>query len=341
MRAVAGGVTTIQVLPGSSNLIGGRSFVAKLKPAATAREMRFPGAPQGLKMACGENPKMTFGGKGRFPLTRMGNVQGYREAFQKAAEYRRKLEKYQRDLQFWKEQVERKKGGEERKDKPGDPPDPPERNFNLETLAKVLNGEILVQMHCYRADELGLMLDLAREFGFKVRAFHHALESYKIRKRLAEEQVASVTFVDWWGYKMEAFDGVPQNLAMLAQAGARATLHSDSPYEIRHLNQEAAKGRAAGKKVGIEVSENEALRWVTAHPAWVLGVDDRVGTLEKGKMADVVIWDGHPFSVYTRARQVFIDGELVFDRDSAQWPVSDFDLGFNQPGEWSKKGGKR
>jgi imidazolonepropionase-like amidohydrolase len=333
-RALSGGITTIQVLPGSANLIGGRSFVAKLKPAESARDMRFPGAPRGLKMACGENPKLTHGGKGRAPSSRMGNIAGTRAEFQRALEYRRKWKKYERDLAFWESRRGKRK-------EPADPPDPPPRDLGLETLVEVLDGKILVQMHCYRADELTLMMDVAREFGFRIRAFHHALEAYKVRHRLAAEEVASVTFVDWWGYKMEAFDGVPQNLALLAQAGARGTLHSDSAIEIRHLNQEAAKAMTAGRRLGVRVSEDDALRWVTAHPAWVLGVDDRVGTIEAGKMADVVLWDGHPFSVYTKANKVFIDGELVFDREAATWPVSDFELGVNRPGSWRKKGGRR
>ena len=319
-RAVAGGVTTVQVLPGSANLIGGRTFVAKLKPAISARLMRFPGAPQGLKMACGENPKRVYGERGG-PHTRMGNVAGYRAAFQRAREYRRAWQIYQRDLDHW-----RAVDGKDEEEQPVDPPAPPPRDFGLETLVKVLDGTMAVHNHCYRADEMHIMLDLAEEFGFTIRSFHHALEAYKLADRLAASGVASSTWADWWGFKMEAFDGVPQNAALLTAAGARAVIHSDSAADLRHLNQEAAKARVAGRKVGIEISEDQALRWITANAAWVLGVADQTGSLEVGKMADVVIWDGHPFSVYSHPSRVFIDGVLSFAA-GAPPRRSDFELG--------------
>ncbi len=316
-RALAGGVTAIQVLPGSANLIGGRSFVVKLRPGVSAAEMRFPGAPEGLKMACGENPKRVYRDKGG-PVTRMGNVAGYRAAFIKAAEYR------QRWAHFRAERVAWERAGT----LPEKEPLPPDRDLGLETLEAVLDGRILVHLHCYRADEMALMLDVADELGFRIRSFEHALEAYKIRAALAANDVAASTWADWWGFKMEAFDGIPQNAAMVSAAGARAVIHSDSQSDVRHLNQEAAKARTAGRKVGIEIDEQEALRWVTANPAWVLGVEDRVGTLETGKMADVVLWSAHPLSVYALARQVYIDGERVFDRDAPTGTrLSDFELG--------------
>lgn len=318
-RARSGGVTTVQILPGSGNLIGGRSFIAKLHPATSARAMRFPGAPVGLKMACGENPKRVYGKKGG-PQTRMGNVAGYRKAFQTAYDYRRKERAYARDLAHW-QKSHKAKGNEA-----GDPPTPPPRDFGLETLARVLDGKILVHNHCYRADEMNIMMDVAKEFGFKIRSFHHALEAYKIADRLADEKVASSTWADWWGFKMEAYDGIPQNAAILQQAGAIAIIHSDSSTDIRHLNQEAAKAQTAGKKIGIHVSDNDTLRWLTANPAWALGVDDRVGTLEKGKMADVVIWNKHPLSIYALAQNVFIDGIEVYNRTKGP-TVSDFEAG--------------
>lgn len=325
-RALSGGVTTMQVLPGSANLIGGRSFTAKLRPGVSAREMRFPGAPQGLKIACGENPKRVYAEKGG-PMTRMGNTAHFRAAFQKAQEYRRKNQKYERDYADWK-----KKKAEKQDEFKDDPPDPPTRNLGLETLMLVLDGKILVHNHCYRADDLSKQLDLAAEFGFTIRSFHHGLGAYKIRHRLAKEEVAVSTWADWWGFKMEAFDGVPQNLAMLSDAGVRAIVHSDSASDIRRLNQEAAKGRAAGRKVGLDASDDEVLRWITANPAWALGVLEKTGTLEVGKMADVVLWDGNPFSVYTRAEKVFIDGELVFDRtDPESRHISDFEVGYVKP----------
>ncbi len=337
-RAVAGGITTIQVLPGSANLIGGRSFTAKLKLKGSAREMRFPGAPQGLKMACGENPKRVYGAhRNGLPSTRMGNVHGYRKAFQDALDYRRRWQKYGRDLSLWKDKLAREQtqpsaalatdGAKKPEEPPGpfDPPDPPARDLELETLAKVLDGTILVHNHCYRADEMNLMLDLAKQYHFKIRSFHHALEAYKLRQRLAAEGVAVSTWADWWGFKMESLDGIPENAPLVAAAGARAIIHSDSESEVRHLNQEAAKALAAGRRLGLALDDNEALRWITANPAWALGVEEQTGTLTVGKMGDVVVWDRHPFSVYAKAAQVYIDGELMFERGGTH-QVTDFEL---------------
>ena len=308
--AIAGGVTTIQALPGSGNLIGGRSAVLKLIPTRTVQAMKFPGAHYGLKMACGENPKRVYGRRNQFPSTRMGNVAGYRGAFIQAEEYRRKWDAWNRDHK-------------------GDPPD---RNLRLETLAEVLRGNIYVQNHCYRADEMAQMLDLAREFGFKIRAFHHAVESYKIGDLLAQAGTASAVWADWYGFKEEAMDGIQQNAALLQRAGARITLHSDDPGGIQRLNQETAKAMYAGQRAGIPVTRDQALRWITANPAWVLGLDSVVGTLEPGKMADVVLWSGDPFSVYSKAVQVYNDGWLVYDRnDPAHQPRSDFELGQEPP----------
>lgn len=316
-RALAGGVTTAQILPGSANLVGGRSVTVRLVPATSARAMRFRGAPAGLKLACGENPKRVYGQRRAFPMTRMGNVAGHRRAFQQATEHRRKWLKYQRDLTAWEQEA-----------KPDvDPPEPPERNLGLETLAQVLDGTVLVHWHCYRADELAVMLDLAKEFGFRIRSFHHALEAYKLRDRLAAEGVSVSTWSDWWGFKLEALDGVPQNAALLAEAGVRAIIHSDSPDELRHLNQEAAKAQAAGRKVGVESSDDETLRWITANPAWALGIDGEVGTLEPGKRADLVIWSAHPFSVYSLPTHVMVDGAVVYERAKGR-RASDFELGY-------------
>jgi imidazolonepropionase-like amidohydrolase len=347
-RAVAGGITTIQVLPGSANLIGGRSFTAKLKLGGSAREMRFPGAPQGVKMACGENPKRVYATRG--PSTRMGNVAAFRKIFQTAADYRRRWQKYDRDLALWRERAARQSAKDAEKDKapaaieaktgeaarsapgsaeeraPLDPPEPPSRDLELETLALVLDGKILVHNHCYRADEMNIMLDLAKQFRFKIRSFHHALEAYKLRERLAAEEVATSTWADWWGFKMEAYDGIPHNAALVSEAGARAIIHSDSHSEIRHLNHEAAKALAAGRSIGIAIDENEALRWITANPAWALGIEHLTGTLTEGKMADVVVWNASPFSVYALPQLVYIDGQLVYDRSRPR-PQTDFELG--------------
>lgn len=320
-HALAGGVTAAQILPGSANLIGGRSFTIKLTPGArSAEDMRFPGAPAGLKMACGENPKRVYGEKGG-PQTRMGNVAGHRKAFQAATEYQRQWDDYERELALWETGKSKGADGKEAKR-----PNPPARDFAMETLVDVLEGEILVHMHCYRADEMSLMLELAASYGFAIRSFHHAVEAYKIADRLAEAGTAASIWADWWGFKIEAYDGIRENAALLQQAGGRPIIHSDSAEGIQRLNQEAAKAMYAGRRAGIAISDDDALRWLTINPAWALGVDDQVGTLEPGKMADLVVWSGSPFSVYTRAEQVYIDGERVFDR-AGERPRTDFDLG--------------
>ncbi|HEY7684672.1 MAG TPA: amidohydrolase family protein [Gemmatimonadales bacterium] len=302
--AIAGGITTIQALPGSANLIGGRGATLKLIPARTVQEMKFPGAPHGLKMACGENPKRVYRSRG--PSTRMGNMAGYRAAFIQAEAYRQRWDKWNRNHQG----------------------DAPTRDLRLESLAEVLRGNILVQNHCYRADEMALMLDLGHEFGFTIRSFHHAVEAYKIADLLAREGTAASVWADWWGFKEEAMDGIHENAALLQAAGGRPVIHSDSPSGIQRLNQEAAKAMQAGIRAGIAITRDQAIRWITANPAWVLGIDSIVGTLEPGKMADVVVWSADPFSVYAKALQVFNDGWLVYDRgDPARQPRTDFELG--------------
>src|SRR6266699_2189883 len=303
--AIAGGITTIQARPGSANLIGGRTAILKLIPARTVQEMKFPGAHYGLKMACGENPKRVYGNRGG-PSTRMGNMAGYRAAFIAAQAYRQKWDKWNKDHQG----------------------DPPERNLRNESLAEVLRGNIYVQNHCYRADEMMQMLDLAHEFGFKIRSFHHAVEAYKIADVLAREGTAVSIWSDWWGFKEEAMDGIYENAALVQQAGGRVVIHSDDASGIQRLNQEAAKAMYHGRRAGIPITRDQAVRWFTANPAWVLGLDSLVGTLEPGKMADVVLWSADPLSVYARAIQVYNDGWLVYDRnDPAHQPKTDFTLG--------------
>ncbi|MDX2121348.1 MAG: amidohydrolase family protein, partial [Gemmatimonadota bacterium] len=196
-----------------------------------------------------------------------------------------------------------------------------------------LRGRILVHNHCYRGDEMAQMLDLAREFGFTIRSFHHVVEGYKVADLLAREGTAASVWADWWGFKMESLDGVPENAALLQAAGARTIIHSDSPEGIQRLNQEAAKAMYAGNRAGIPVTREQAIRWITANPAWALGIDQTTGTLEPGKAADVVLWSGDPFSVYSRAEQVYNDGWLVFDRnDPSRQPRTDFHLGQTAPG---------
>ena len=197
----------------------------------------------------------------------------------------------------------------------------------METLAGLLDGRFLAHIHCYRADDMLNMLQLAQEFGFSIRSFHHGVEAYKIRDILAEQEVSVSTWADWWGFKLEAYDAITETPALLEEAGARAIIHSDSARGIQRLNQEASKAMHAGRWIGIEITEDQALRWITAHPAWALGIDGEVGTLTKGKRADVVVWDGSPFSVYTRPRWVFIDGVLRHDAKQDQAPWSDFELG--------------
>jgi imidazolonepropionase-like amidohydrolase len=304
--ALAGGVTTLQVLPGSSTLFGGRSVVLHNVPAVTMQAMKFPGARQGLKMACGENPKHTFGDHDEFPVSRMGVVAGARQAWIQADQYRKAWEDY----------------------RTGKEDDRPERDLKLDTLAAALNGDIDVHIHCYRADEMAIMLDMAKEFGFRIAAFHHAVEAYKIPDLLAKNGVCAVVWSDWWGYKMEAYDAIRENAAFTDAGGACVTLHSDSPVIGQRLTVEAGKAMSAGNHAGVPVTPEHAIAWVTSNPARVLGLGDRIGSLEPGKDADAVIWSGDPFSIYSKADQVFIDGALVFDRkDPSRRPRSDFEVG--------------
>ena len=304
-RSLAGGVTTIQVLPGSANLIGGRSVVLKVVPSRTVQGMKFPGAKYGLKMACGENPKRVYASRG--PSTRMGNVAGYRAAWIQAEAYRRRWDKWNAD----------RKG------------DPPARDLAMETLAEVLRGNILVHNHCYRADEMAQMIDIAREFGYRIRSFHHGVEAYKVADLLARDSIAASVWADWGGFKFEAADAVRGNMALLTRAGVRTVMHSDDPDGDQRLNQEAAKAMAEGNRIGVPVSEDEAVKWMTINPAWTLGIDSVTGSIERGKNADVVLWSGNPFSVYSRAEKVWIDGAMLFDRlDPAQRWRTDFELGF-------------
>jgi imidazolonepropionase-like amidohydrolase len=307
-RALAnGGVTTLQILPGSANLFGGRSVTLKNVYARTVQGMKFPGAPYGLKMACGENPKRVYGTRNQLPQTRMGNMALNRQTWARAVEYRKKIEK-------------------------GDTP----RDLAMETLTGVLAGEILVHNHCYRADEMGLVMDMAKEFGYKVSTFHHAVESYKIADLLRQNDVCSAMWADWWGFKMESYDAVNENIPMVHNAGACAIVHSDDANGIQRLNQEAAKALADGRRMGIKVSDEVAWTWLSYNPAKALGIADKTGSLKPGKMADVVLWNGNPLSVYTRPEKVWIDGALMYDANNPKLrPVSDFELG--QPGEGDVK----
>jgi imidazolonepropionase-like amidohydrolase len=304
-RVLAGGVTTIQILPGSANLIGGRSAVMKVVPSRSAQGMKFPGAKYGLKMACGENPKRVYAQRG--PSTRMGNVAGYRAQWIQAEAYRRKWDKWNAD----------KKG------------DPPQRDLAMETLAEVLRGDILVHNHCYRADEMMQMIDISKEFGYKIRAFHHGVEAYKVADVLAREGIGAAVWADWGAFKLEANDAIRANMALIFKAGARTIVHSDDESGIQRLNQEAAKGMEAGNAAGVTVTEDDAIKWLTINPAWALDLDSKIGSIETGKNADVVLWSGDPFSVYTRTEKVWVDGALLYDRaDPAERWRTDFEMGY-------------
>lgn len=340
-RALAGGVTTVQVLPGSRPLFGGRGVVLKTVPAPTMQGMKFPDAPQSLKMACGENPKFAFGDAGRFPSSRMGNVAGYRDAWAEAQEYLAKLERHGDEIA----RAERASGanpavtpGDGRRGdrggsggkagKPKKPPKPVEREFTEETLAGALVGDIPVHIHCYRADDMAVMIDVAREFGYSIAAFHHATEAYKIAPLLAQEGICAVVWSDWWGFKLEAYDGIRENAAFVDAAGACVVMHSDVASIGQRLNVETAKAMAAGRRAGVNVPPERAIRWITSNAAKLLRLDDRIGTLAPGKNADVVVWSGDPFGIYTHADLVYVDGALVHDRaDPKRQPLVDFELG--------------
>ena len=298
-EALQGGVTTLHILPGSANLFGGRGVTLRNIASRTVQGMKFPDAPYTLKMACGENPKRVYGNKGG-PGSRMGNVAGYRKNWIKATEYKKK----------------RDKGGDDFK-----------RDLQLETMADVLDGKILVQMHCYRADEMAQILDIAKEFDYKVTTFHHAIEAYKIGDILAENDTCAAMWADWYGFKMEAYDTILENIPFVHAAGACAMIHSDNDLGIQRLNQEVAKTWANGNRAGLDISRADAWKWLSYNPAKALGILDETGSLEVGKRADIILWSDEPFSTYARPQKVMLDGALVFDKDTGLKPTSDFRLG--------------
>jgi len=309
--ARAGGITTLQILPGSANLFGGRGVTLRNIPSSTMQGMKFPKAPYGLKMACGENPKRVYGSRKEAPGTRMGNMAGYRMAWAEATEYKTAWDKYDADYDA------------------GLNPKAPKRDIGLDTLKGVLDGDILIHNHCYKAEEMAMMIDLGKEFNYHSGTFHHAIEAYKISDLLAENANCAAMWPDWWGFKMEAYDMVEENVAIVdAAKNSCAIVHSDSSTTIQRLNQEAGKVMFRANDNGFLLKEKDAIRWITLNAAKSLGIDKHTGSLEKGKRADVVVWNQNPFSVYAKAEQVFLDGNKIYDRfDEKYQAVSDFMLG--------------
>ena len=295
-RELAGGTTAALMLHGSANAIGGQSQIAKWRWGHPVSEWPIADAPRTIKFALGENPKSSNfrpppGIPAQYPATRMGVEEVIRQSFTDAKDYMAK----------WDEYNAKKAKGEN--------PIPPRKDILMETMSDILRGKIDVHSHCYRSDEIMMLLNLSDELGFKVRELQHVLEGYKVAKEIAAHGVAGGTFIDWWGYKAEAYDAIPYNIALMEKAGVIASVNSDSDELARRLNQDAAKAIKYGG-----MSEEEALKLCTINPAKQLRLDHRMGSIEAGKDADVVIWTGHPLSTYSRVETTFVDGEPVFDR---------------------------
>jgi imidazolonepropionase-like amidohydrolase len=294
---LAGGVTEANVLHGSANAIGGQTVVIKLRWGKPASELPFEGALPGIKFALGENPKRSNftpppGVEPRYPATRLGVEETIRAAFIEAREYKRE----------WDDYKQKKAAGNQNLI-------PPRRDEKLEPLVEVLEGKRYVHSHCYRADEILMLIRVANEFGFKIRTFQHVLEGYKIADEIAASGAGGSTFSDWWAYKMEAFDAIPYNAALMTDRGVVVSINSDDAEEARHLNQEAAKSMKYGG-----LSANDALKLITLNPAIQLGIDNRVGSIDAGKDADLAIFNHDPLSVYAVVQKTLIDGQVYFDR---------------------------
>jgi imidazolonepropionase-like amidohydrolase len=297
-RDLAGGVTTANILHGSANPIGGQTIVIKLRWGKQANQLPFEGAQPGIKFALGENPKHSnfgppAGTPPRYPATRLGVEEVIRQAFIEAREYKKQ----------WDDYNQRKAAGEQSLM-------PPRRDIRLDPLVEVLEGKRYMHSHCYRADEILMLLRVAKEFGFKVRTFQHVLEGYKVADEISAAGSGGSTFSDWWAYKMEAYDAIPYNAALMQERGVLVSINSDSAEEARHLNQEAAKTMKYG-----DLSANDALKLITLNPAIQLGIDNRVGSIDVGKDADLVIYNHDPLSVYAVAQKTLIDGQVYFDRE--------------------------
>jgi imidazolonepropionase-like amidohydrolase len=287
---LAGGLTSANVLHGSANAIGGQNAIIKLRWGASAEELLIEDAQPGVKFALGENPKRSNWGAAnpRYPRTRMGVERAIANAFEHALDYRRDQERAAAD---------------------GTIPPPPD--LRAEALLEMLDGERHVHSHAYRADEMLMLLGLSERYGFRIDAFQHALEAYKIADELAARGVGASTFSDWWAYKFEVVDAIPYNGAITASRGVVVSFNSDSDELARRLNTEAAKAVRYGG-----MTETDALALVTLNPAIQLGIDHRTGSLEPGKEADFVIWSGHPLSTYRRAEQTWVDGRRYSDRQA-------------------------
>jgi len=295
-RALAGGVTVIHQLHGSANTIGGQLATTKLKYKHPVEELHFAGAPQTIKFALGENVTQANDSAPptRFPATRMGVEATLRRAFTAARDYQHEWDAYE----------------QQRKTDPNTLP--PRRDLRLEALAKILKGEIVINCHSYRQDEILMLIRVADDFGIHIRTFEHVLEGYKVAPEMAKHGAGGSTFSDWWAYKVEAYDAIPYNAALMAASGVVVSLNSDSGELMRRLYHEAAKAMHYGG-----VSEPEALKMVTLNPAIQLGIDKWVGSIEVGKDADFAIFNGHPLSVYSMCTMTMIDGEVYFERRDA------------------------
>lgn len=320
-RARAGGVTAALILPGSANIIGGEGVVVKLRPGVLAQDMKMAEAPRQIKMAMGENPKRVYGGQGELPSTRMGIVAKLREAFTTAQEHRDALARHAEEkrrheakLAKWKEDIA---AGGKRAEDAGDeptPPTPPDRDPLSETLVDIMEGRVRVNVHCYRKDDIESIIRVSDEFGFKIAALHHVLEGYKVAPELARRGIAASTWADWWGFKMEALDATPWNMAIMQDEGVLVAMQSDSADLVQRLYMEAAK------LVQYGMTEDEAMATITLSAAKLIGVDRWTGSLEPGKQADFAIYSAHPLDPYTRVEKTFIDGFEVYDRATQPVP---------------------
>ena len=309
--ALAGGVTTLQILPGSDALISGRSVIVHPVPAVTVDQMRFPGAAQGLKMACGNSPADTFGARHIAPTSRQGEIAQLRRAFLEAQHYEAERREFRDHAEHGPPGHHGPPDGRHR---PGGEHDGPSRDLRMDTLVAAMHGELPVHIHCYRADDILTWIHALAQFGVHVAAVHHAVEAYKIAPELVRAGVCVVTWADWWGFKREAEDGIPENAAFVDAAGGCVTMHSDIPVLGSLLNIEAAKAAAAGRRAGLDIPPERAIRWITSNPARAMGLGDRIGRIAPGLDGDLVLWSGDPFSIYSHPDMVWIDGAVRYDR---------------------------